>query len=91
MDNNHLNLPIVSHPKNEQQTDKLRQTMVRDDIENIQERLNGMMIGVPSTDDENPKVFLTQQKSTTEYFTPKISAEENDEDDFDRKEKILFQ
>lgn len=88
VDNNHLNLPIVSHRKNDQQSDQLRQTIVRDDIENIQERLHGMIIGVPSTDDEHPKTILTQQKSTTEYFTPKISTED-EEDEFDRK-KILF-
>lgn len=94
LDNNHLNLPIVSHPKkeiitndekkNEEQMDKLRRTIVQDDIENIQERLNGMMIGVSSTD-ENTKPLLVQQKSTTEYFTPKISTEENDEDDLDHE------
>ena len=93
LDNNHLNLPIVSHPKketndekkNEEQMDKLRRTMVQDDIENIQERLNGMMIGV-SSNDENCQPLLTQQKSTTEYFTPKISVEETDEDDLDEIE-----
>jgi hypothetical protein len=102
IDNNHLNLPIIPHSKkgmrteilsnnekkNEQQFDKLRRTIVQDDIENIQERLNEMLIAVPSTN-ENEKYFLTQQKSTTEYFTPKISIEENEinddeEDDLDR-------
>jgi len=94
IDNNHLNLPIVPHPKkgiitetlpinekkSEQQVDKLRRTIVQDDIENIQERLNEMLIAVPSTN-ENEKHLLTQQKSTTEYFTPKISIEENQNDD----------
>lgn len=97
VDNNHLNLPIVPHPKKEnipvdekkteQQVEKLRRTIVQDDIENIQERLNGMLIAVPSPN-ENAKSLLTQQKSTTEYFTPKISIEENDENDLDRN--ILF-
>jgi hypothetical protein len=96
VDNNHLNLPIIPHPKkeiiiiketlpinekkNEQQADKLRRTIVQDDIENIQERLNGMLIAVPSTN-ENEKHLLVQQPSTNEYFTPKISIEENDDDD----------
>ena len=35
-----------------------------------------MIIAVPST---NEKRLLTQQKSTTEYFTPKISIEEDDD------------
>jgi hypothetical protein len=96
IDNNHLNLPIISHPKkgttsvnlpinekkSEQQVDKLRRTIVQDDIENIQERLNGMLIAVPSTN-ENDKRLLTQQKSTTEYFTPKISIEDDQSDDDD--------
>jgi hypothetical protein len=91
VDNNHLNLPVIPNPKketilinenkNEQQVDKLRRTIVEDDIENIEERLNGMIIAVPST---NEKRLLTQQKSTTEYFTPKISIEENEDDDLDR-------
>jgi hypothetical protein len=100
VDNNHLNLPIIPHPKKgiitetllinekktEEQVDQLRRTIVQDDIENIQERLNEMLIAVPSTN-ENEKPLLAQQKSTTEYFTPKISIEENqidDEDDLDR-------
>jgi hypothetical protein len=89
IDNNHLNLPIVPHPQKENQSidekksDKLRRTIVQDDIENIQERLNGMLIAVPSTN-ENEKHLLTQQPSTTEYFTPKISIEESDDDDLDR-------
>jgi len=102
VDNNHLNLPIIPHPKKEiiiketlpinekkteQQSDKLRRTIVQDDIENIQERLNEMLIAVPSTNENDNKHLLTQQKSTTEYFTPKISIEENridDDDDLDR-------
>jgi hypothetical protein len=86
IDNNHLNLPIVPHPqkenvsKDEKKADKLRRTIVQDDIENIQERLNGMLIAVPSTN-ENEKHLLVQQPSTNEYFTPKISIEENDDDD----------
>ncbi len=65
VDNNHLNLPIVPHPQKEnlskdekkidQQVDKLRRTIVQDDIENIQECLNRILIAVPST---------------TEYFSP---------------------
>lgn len=85
IDNNHLNLPIIPHSKkgiiteslsiNEKKSDeevnKLRQTIVEDDIENIQERLNDMLIAVPSTN---------------EYFTPKISIEENEINDEDDNE-----
>jgi hypothetical protein len=93
IDNNHLNLPIIPHPvkatttigekKSEQQVDKLRRTIIQDDIENIEERLNEMLIAVPSTN-ENEKHLLTQQKSTNEYFTPKISIEDNEDDNLDR-------
>ena len=93
VDNNHLNLPIVPHPKkdnlpnNEKKSDQLRRTIVQDDIENIQERLNEMLIAVPSTDENTP------QNLTTEYFTPKISIEDtqiDNDDDHDRKKKISF-
>jgi hypothetical protein len=84
IDNNHLNLPIISLPKKEilPKTEQLRRTIVQDDIENIQERLNDMIISVPSTN-QNEKHLLTQQKSTNEYFTPKISIEDNQNDDED--------
>jgi len=89
IDNNHLNLPAVPHPKNDSSQNlnekQLRRTIVQDDMENIQERLNEMLIAVPN---ENEKPLLNQQKSTNEYFTPKISIEdtqlEDDEDDHDR-------
>ncbi|CAF0863541.1 unnamed protein product [Adineta steineri] len=94
IDNNHLNLPIIHNSikntiienisvngkKDEQQVNKLRQIIVQDDIENIQERLNEMLIAVPPTN-ENEKPLLTQQKSTNEYFTPKISVDDDNEDD----------
>jgi preprotein translocase subunit SecD len=99
IDNNHLNLPIIPHPikatttigekKSEQQVDKLRRTIVQDDIENLEERLNEMLIAVPSTN-ENEKHLLTQQKSTNEYFTPKISIEDNEDDNLDRNLFFCF-
>jgi len=46
-----------------------------------------MLIAAPSTN-ENEKHLLTQQKSTTEYFTPKISIEENQNDDDDEDDDL---
>jgi len=83
------NLPINSQnneKKSEQQIDTIKRTIVQDDIENIQERLNEMLITVPPTNDNETLLIPTEQISTTQYFTPKISIEENgkkkiDEDD----------
>ena len=103
LDNNHLNLPVVPDPikenaaikpehlvVNEEKPDQLRRTIIQDDIENIQERLNEMLIAVPSID-ENEKQFLKQEKSTNEYFTPKVSIGDEDEEQFDcEKRSELF-
>jgi hypothetical protein len=83
------NLPINSI-NNEKQIDTIKRTIIQDDIENIQERLNEMLIAVPSTNENDNKHLLTQQKSTTEYFTPKISIEENRIDDDDDLDRNLF-
>lgn len=77
IDNNQLNLPIIHHKKSE----KYPQIIPQDDIENVQERLNEMLISVPSTTTDKP--LLVQQKSTNEYFTPKISLDHDDDDDDD--------
>ncbi|CAF1536107.1 unnamed protein product [Adineta ricciae] len=95
LDNNHLNLPVVPDPikenapvktehlvANEKKPDQLRRTIAQDDMENIQERLNEMLIAVPSIN-ENEKQFLKQQKSTNEYFTPKVSIDDEDDEQFD--------
>ena len=70
----------------EREVNELRRTIVQEDMENIQERLNEMLIAVPSGN-ENEKPALIQRKSTTEYFTPKVWIDGNqldtDDDDDD--------
>ena len=70
----------------EREVNELRRTIVQEDMENIQERLNEMLIAVPSGN-ENEKPALIQRKSTTEYFTPKVCIDGNhldtDDDDDD--------
>jgi len=74
------NLPINcqnNDKKSEQHIDTIKRTIVEDDIENIQERLNEMFIAVPPTNNNETLLQTTEQISTTQYFTPKISIDEN--------------
>jgi len=74
------NLPINSQnndKKSEQHIDTIKRTIVEDDIENIQERLHEMFIAAPSINDNETLLQPTEQISTTQYFTPKISIDEN--------------
>ncbi|CAF3134017.1 unnamed protein product [Rotaria sp. Silwood2] len=74
------NLPINSFnndKKYEQQIDTMKRTIVQDDLENIQERLNDMLISVHPVNDNDTLLLQTEQTSTTQYFTPKISIDEN--------------
>ena len=87
------NLPSTTNP-----SETIKRSIVRDDLENLQERLNEILISGPTHDVET-SILPTEQPSTTEYFTPKISIDENlkkkknedettdDDDDFDRKTK----
>ncbi|CAF0864989.1 unnamed protein product [Rotaria sordida] len=74
------NLPINSlnnNKKYEQQIDTMKRTIIQDDLENIQERLNDMLISVHPINDNDTLLIQTEQTSTTQYFTPKISIDEN--------------
>ncbi len=98
------NLPINcqnNDKKVEQQIDTIKRTIIEDDIENIQERFNEMLIAVPPTNDNETLLQPTEQISTTQYFTPKISIDENgkkkideddddDDDDDDLYRKIFY-
>ncbi len=68
---------LYNEKKSEEQIDTIKRTIVQDDIENIQERLNEMLISVPPINDNETLLLPTEQISTTEYFTPKISIDEN--------------
>jgi len=76
--------------KHEQQIDTIKRTIVQDDIENIQERLNEMLISVPPINDNETLLLPTEQISTTEYFTPKISIDENGKKKIDEHDSHLI-
>ena len=70
---NHERKPLV-------QSDPVKRSVAQDDIENIQERLNEMLIIAPATGNpsSNDTLLLPpEQVSTTEYFTPKVSIDDN--------------
>jgi len=58
--------------KSEEQIDTIKRTIVQDDIENIQERLNAMLIAASTTNDNETLLLPIEQTSTTQYFTPKF-------------------
>jgi hypothetical protein len=83
------NLPVNSfnhEKKSEQQIDTIKRTIVQDDIENIQERLNEMLISVPPINENETLLLPVEQTSTTQYFTPKISIDENGKKKLDEHE-----
>jgi hypothetical protein len=83
------NLPIncLNQEKNcEQQIDTIKRTIVQDDIENIQERLNEMLISAPPINENETLLLQVEQTSTTQYFTPKISIDENGKKKIDEDE-----
>jgi hypothetical protein len=70
---NHERKPVV-------QSDHVKRSVTQDDIENIQERLNEMLIVAPATNNHSSNDTLllpAEQVSTTEYFTPKVSIDDN--------------
>ena len=76
--------------KHEQQIDTIKRTIVQDDIENIQERLNEMLIAAPLANDNETSLLPPEQISTTEYFTPKISLDENGKKKIDEHDSQLI-
>jgi len=87
------NLPINSinnEKKSEQQIDTIKRTIIQDDIENIQERLNEMLISAPIINDNETLLLSAEQVSTTEYFTPKISIDENGKKKIDEQDSHLI-
>jgi hypothetical protein len=68
---------LYNEKKSEEQIDTIKRTIVQDDIENIQERLNEMLIAASTTNDNETLLLPIEQTSTTQYFTPKISIDEN--------------
>ncbi len=87
------NLPINSinnEKKSEQQIDTIKRTIIQDDIENIQERLNEMLISAPTINDNETLLLSAEQVSTTEYFTPKISIDENGKKKIDEQDSHLI-
>lgn len=81
------NLP---EKKCDQQVDTMKRIIVQDDIENIQERLNEMLITVPITNDNDTLLLPTEQISTTQYYTPKISIDENGKKKLDEHDSHLI-
>ncbi|CAF1088086.1 unnamed protein product [Adineta steineri] len=77
------NLPINSllnekkYEQQQQQSETIKRTNNQDDIENIQERFHEMLITAPTANNNETISSLAEQTSTTEYFTPKISIDEN--------------
>ena len=70
---NHEKKPVV-------QSDHVKRSVTQDDMENIQERLNEMLIIAParSNHSSNETLLLPpEQVSTTEYFTPKVSIDDH--------------
>ncbi|CAF0989389.1 unnamed protein product [Rotaria sp. Silwood1] len=63
--------------KYEQKIDTMKRTIIQDDLENIQERLNDMLISVHPGNNNDTLLIQTEPTSTTQYFTPKISIDEN--------------
>ena len=86
------NLPInsLNHEKKYEQIDTIKRTIVQDDIENIQERFNEMLIIAPSIHENETSLLPTEQSSTTQYFTPKISIDENGKKKLDEQDSQLI-
>lgn len=75
---NLLNQLTTNEKKSDLSNDLIKRSIVQDDIENIQERLNEMLITAPTAVHEHETSLLPpEQSSTTEYFTPKVSVDEH--------------
>ena len=86
------NLPThsLSSEKKQEPTDPIKRSTVQDDIENIQERLNGMLLTGPTSNENETVLQSTEQTSTSQYFTPKISIHENEKEKIDEQENQLM-
>jgi hypothetical protein len=80
------NLPV----NNDRKHDPIKRTIVHDDIENIQERFNDMLIAGPSINANDTLLLPAEQSSTTQYFTPKISIDENGKKKLDEQDSHLM-
>lgn len=81
---------LNNEKKSERQVETIKRIIVQDDIENIQERLNEMLITVPVTNDNETSLLPAEQISTTQYFTPKISIDENEKKKLDENDGHLI-
>ncbi len=79
------NLPVNNERKHEH-IEIIKRTIVQDDIENIQERLNELLIAVPLANNNETLLLPAEQVSTTQYFTPKISIDENGKKKLDEQD-----
>lgn len=70
------NLPTQSEKKMDLPIETIKRSIVQDDMENIQERFNEILISA-NQENESSTHLPAEQSSTTEYFTPKISIDEN--------------
>lgn len=77
----------LSSEKKHEPTDPIKRSTVQDDIDNIQERLNEMLIAGPTTNENETVLQPTEQSSTSQYFTPKISINENGKEKIDEQDK----
>lgn len=79
------NLPQLEK-KSELPVETIKRSIVQDDLENIQERLNEILITAPTNNANESSLLPTEQASTTEYFTPKISIDEHGKKKLDERE-----
>lgn len=86
------NMPAHSQisEKKYEQIDTIKRTIVQDDIENIQERLSEMLIVGPAANENETSLLPAEQSSTTQYFTPKISLDENGKKKIDEQDSQLM-
>ena len=75
------NLPVHSLS-----IDPIKRSTVQDDIDNIQERLNEMLITGPTSNETDTVLQPTEQSSTSQYFTPKISILDNGKEKIDEQD-----
>lgn len=82
------NLPVhsLSNEKKHESIDQIKRSTVQDDLDNIQERLNEMLIAAPTGNENETVCQPTDQSSTSQYFTPKISIHENGKEKIDEQD-----
>lgn len=82
------NLPVhsLSSEKKPESIDPIKRSTVQDDIDSIQERLNEMLITGPTGNENDTVLQPTEQSSTSQYFTPKISILDNGKEKIDEQD-----